>query len=59
MARVTLTITPDEREALIKLAKEERRDPRAQGAIILRTALERAGYLTPTNGTKREVSYAQ
>lgn len=60
MARVMLTVTEDERDALVKLAKDERRDPRAQGSLILRAALERAGYLTPnTNGTKREASYAQ
>jgi hypothetical protein len=47
MARVTLTITDQERQALVELARAERRDPRAQGAMILRHALERSGFLAP------------
>ncbi len=43
--RVTVNLTDDERQALTALARDERRDPRAQAAIELRRALERAGYL--------------
>ncbi len=45
MPRVTLSITEDERQALVLRARDERRDPRAQAAIELRRALEWAGYL--------------
>ncbi len=48
MPRVTLSITEEEREALVSLARKERRDPRAQAAIEIRHALERAGYLAPS-----------
>lgn len=48
MPRVTLSITEEEREALVSLARKERRDPRAQAAIEIRNALERAGYLAPS-----------
>lgn len=47
MTRITLTLTPEEKAALIALAKQERRDPRYQAAIEIRQALERAGYLRP------------
>lgn len=46
MPRVMLTVTEDERRALVELARTERRDPRAQGAVILRDALQQAGFLT-------------
>jgi hypothetical protein len=49
MARVTLSITEDERRALVDLARAELRDPRAQGALLLRQALARAGYLPIDN----------
>ena len=45
MARVTLSITEEERQALVALARAELRDPRAQGSLILRQALEKSGYL--------------
>ncbi|HNU06041.1 MAG TPA: hypothetical protein PKL67_18045 [Anaerolineae bacterium] len=48
MARVTLSITEAERAALVELARAELRDPRAQGTLLLRQALERAGYLSAT-----------
>lgn len=45
MSRVTVTLNPDERSALIALAQRERRDPRDQAAIVIRRALESAGLL--------------
>lgn len=45
MARVTLTLSEDEKQALIDLAIQERRFPRDQGALLLRQALASAGYL--------------
>ena len=47
MRRITVTLQQDEREALVKLAQRERRDPRAQAAVILRRELERRGLLPP------------
>ena len=47
MTRITLTLTAEERAALLALARQERRDPRFQAAIEIRQALERAGYLQP------------
>ena len=47
MTRITLTISEDERLALLKLSQHERRDPRDQGALLLRRALEEVGWLQP------------
>ncbi len=46
MPRVMLTVTEEERQALVNLARAELRDPRAQGALMLRQALRQAGFLT-------------
>jgi hypothetical protein len=43
--RITLTLAPSEKSALIRLAERELRDPRAQAAIIIRQDLERRGLL--------------
>ncbi len=45
MPRVMLTVSEEERRALVNLALAELRDPRAQGAMLLRLALAQAGYL--------------
>lgn len=45
MARITLIISDDESKALIDLSQRERRWPRDQAALLLRHALELAGYL--------------
>lgn len=50
MARVTVTLSGNERQALVEFAKAELRDPRAQAALILRRALEEAGFLPPIDG---------
>jgi hypothetical protein len=47
MARITLSLEVPEKDALIKLAIRELRDPRAQAALIIRQDLERRGLLTP------------
>ena len=44
---ITVPLTFEEREALISLGRDQRRDPRVQAAIIIRQALEQAGYLQP------------
>lgn len=45
--RMDVDLRPSEREALIKLARLERRDPRDQAAVIIRDALIARGYLPP------------
>lgn len=48
MARITITLTPEEKTALASYAKQHRRDPRDQAALELQQVLERAGYLAPS-----------
>jgi len=45
MAALRVNLLPEERAALDRLAWRERRDPRAQAALIIRRALESAGLL--------------
>lgn len=45
--RITVTLQREERSALARLAEQERRDPRAQAAMLVREALERLGFLQP------------
>lgn len=45
MARLTLSITEEERLAIFALARRERREPRDQVALIVRRELERIGLL--------------
>ena len=47
MTRITITLQSDETEALGVLAEQERRDPRAQAALLIRRELERFGLLQP------------
>ena len=48
MQRMTIELRPDEKEALSQLALFERRDPRAQAALLVRAELERLGLLGET-----------
>jgi len=48
MARVTITLRSNELEALVTLAQRERREPRAQAAVIIKRELEKCGLL-PTD----------
>lgn len=54
MTRITVNLQASERSALLALAEIEKRNPRAQAALIIRTELERRGLLSPemppTNG---------
>jgi len=45
MTRLTVTLDESEREAIRKLAQDERRDTRAQAALLIRESLERLGLL--------------
>lgn len=47
MLRINVSLKTEEKAALLQLAKQERRDPRDQAAIILRWALQELGYLQP------------
>lgn len=40
-----ILLRADERDALMELSRLERRDPRAQAAMLIRRALERRGLL--------------
>lgn len=50
MARVMITLQPDERDALAELAANERRDPRSQAALLIRSGLVLRGLLKPRTG---------
>ena len=43
--RITITLTPDERDALACLAMRERRNTRQQAAMLIRKELVRHGLL--------------
>lgn len=45
MTRITISLKETEKMALLELADKEFRDPRAQAALIIRTELERLGFL--------------
>jgi hypothetical protein len=45
MARFTVELQPNEREALLRLSQGERRDPRQQAALLIVDGLQRAGLL--------------
>ncbi|MGH2541785.1 MAG: hypothetical protein ACRDIB_03250 [Ardenticatenaceae bacterium] len=42
-SRVVVTLRPEEREALVRLAQAELRTPRDQASFLLRQALQRSG----------------
>ncbi len=45
MARVMIRLENEERDALVQLALNEKRDPRDQASLLIRKALERRGFL--------------
>jgi len=45
MRRITVSLLDHEREALYRLAVQERRNIREQGALLIRQELERRGLL--------------
>jgi hypothetical protein len=55
-----IRLEDQERDALIRLSQNEKRDPRAQAALIIREYLERRGLLlvnaTPTAGASAQQS---
>jgi len=53
MRRITVTLQSDEREALLLLARQERRDLRAQAALLIRRGLEELELLEPLSQIHR------
>lgn len=47
MTKITIPLELDEEKALGEFARQEKRDPRQQAAMLLRIALEQSGYLQP------------
>jgi hypothetical protein len=47
MPVMKVLLQPNERAALLTLAQRERRDPRAQAALIIRRELERLRLMSP------------
>lgn len=45
--RINIALKADEKEALWRLCEQERRDPRAQAAMLIRWQLEKLGLLQP------------
>ena len=45
MPTIKITLYPEESEALDELARAEKRDPRAQAAMVIRNHLIRTGRL--------------
>jgi hypothetical protein len=55
MERFTVRLRTEERDAIWRLAQQERRDPRDQAALIIRQELERRGLLTsPADADARQ-----
>lgn len=65
MHRIYVRLRLDERNALVKYSKREKRDPRQQAALLIRQGLERLGLLPssltgelhPTNIRTEEESF--
>lgn len=56
MSKITLTLKIEEKQALLELADEQRRDPREQAALFIREALEARGLLNETNKNNVKIS---
>lgn len=60
MVQVKVALKRDELDALFALSEKERRDPRAQAAMLIRQSLERLGLIHPApkqeagNGSKSD-----
>ena len=51
MAHLQINLRASEKDALAKLAKEQRRDPRQQAALLIVEALRARGLLPMVNAT--------
>lgn len=52
MPTIEVTLYPEERKALVELARAEKRDPRAQAAMVIRDHLIKAGRLPKVETSK-------
>lgn len=59
MSLITVPLRDEEKQALIRLAGQERRHPREQAAFLLRRELERRGLLEPERPEAREAQEAR
>jgi hypothetical protein len=57
MQRVYVPLSNNERNALVKLAEIEHRDPRQQAALLIRQSLEKLRLLPPTPKPTQEAHY--
>ena len=48
MPKISITLTENERDALVQLAIQEYREPRLQAALLIRDQLIRVGLLNTT-----------
>jgi hypothetical protein len=55
MTRIVIWLDGKERSALAELAENERREPRAQAAYLIRQSLEQLGLLQPTPPTPSKI----
>ena len=54
MPIVKILLNDRERDALIAMARQERRDPRAQAAMLIRHGLEQNRMLSPADAPTQE-----
>ncbi len=59
MLRLVINLRPEEREALVRWAARQRRDPREQAALVLRRELERRGLLQSEHEGGRQSAEVQ
>lgn len=55
MSWIAVTLEDDEKAALRELAKQEKREPKLQAALLIRQGLETLGLLPAQSTTKIEV----
>jgi hypothetical protein len=54
---IFVPLTPPAREALVRLAEQQWRDPKTQAALLLTEALQRHGVLSPEEGVGNLVEH--
>ena len=59
ISRITISLEPHERVALLRLAKKEVRDPRDQARYLIRSALVKYGFIKSTESQNDEVNQCQ
>lgn len=54
--KIYVPLNEIERTALTQLARQEKRDPRAQGAWLIRQSLKKLGLLPPQKSTNQQIT---